>query len=174
MDPGWRSLMCIINFSCYQQTFVKSWLSFWGGIGMKKHLTGSERHFSLPDPRQQERVQLFLSYANLPMIHEVQDWLEVCVLRTLQEGVLVRVLVQEILEEWAAGGRNHFVSLDLLIITSKSHIEEIFIITNAMLMFFSKSFPDIAASLRENVWKIIRYIKIILQISYFKYCRNIS
>ena len=63
----------------------------------------------------------------------------------------MRVVAQDILEEWAAGGRNHFVSLDLIIITSKSHIEEIFIISNAMLIFFSKSFTDVAASLRENV-----------------------
>ena len=61
------------------------------------------------------------------------------------------VVAQDILEEWAAGGRNHFVSLDLIIITSKSHIEEIFIITNATLMVFLKSFTDVSACLRENV-----------------------
>ena len=52
----------------------------------------------------------------------------------------MRVVAQDILEEWVAGGRNHFVNLDLIIITSKSHIEEIFIIMNAKLIFFSKSF----------------------------------
>ena len=51
---------------------------------------------------------------------------------------LSRVVAQDILEEWAAGRRNHFVSSDLIIITSKSHIKEIFIISNARLIFSLK------------------------------------
>ena len=44
--------------------------------------------------------------------------------------MLVGVAAQHISEEWRTGTQDHFVSLDLTVITSKSNIEEIFLFTD--------------------------------------------
>jgi hypothetical protein len=65
------------------------------------------------------------------MIHKIEDGLQVCILDPLEveEGVLVGVAAQNVAEEGGAGGQDHLVGLQLLlIITAQSYVEKILIL----------------------------------------------
>ena len=77
----------------------------------------------------QESVELLLSHVDFSLIHEVEDTDELLVLDPLEveQGVLVWIAPQHISEEGGAGGEDHFVGVHLGIVTSKRHVEKVFL-----------------------------------------------
>jgi len=66
-----------------------------------------------------------LSNVNLSMVHEAEDRLQVIELHPLEveEGVLVRVLLQDGFEERRAGRQDELVCLDLPGATAQSDVK---------------------------------------------------
>jgi len=89
----------------------------------------------------EEGVELLLRNIDLPVVHEVEDSLQVCELHTLEieERVLVWVLPEDGSEEGGAGGQDELVCLDLSHTTAQGAVEEIFFFPD-----FSEGHADIA------------------------------
>ena len=73
----------------------------------------------------------YLSHIHLPLVHEVQHREQLLVLDTLEvkEGMLVGVPAKDVPEERTASRQYDFVSLHLGIITGKSDIKEVLLLT---------------------------------------------
>ena len=79
---------------------------------------------------REKGIQLLLSNIDLPMIHEVEDCLQVNELHPLEveERVLVRVLLENGSEERRAGRQDELVCLDLSGATAESAVKEVFLL----------------------------------------------
>ena len=90
----------------------------------------SESFYSQVLSNCQEGVELLLGNIDLPVVHEVEHRLQVCVLHTLhvQQGMGVVVAAEDIPEKWTACTKYYFVRLNLLIVTGKRNIKEVFVI----------------------------------------------
>ena len=64
------------------------------------------------------------------MVHEVEDCQDTLILDSLEveQRVLVGVSLEDTPEEGTAGTQDHFVGLQLVVFTGKSHIKEVFIL----------------------------------------------
>ena len=94
----------------------------------------------------EETVEIILGHIDLPLVHEVQhsDELQsfgreylnttvpyLTVLNTfqVQQRMMVWISLENISEEWAAGGHYNLVSLYLAVITCKGHVKEVFLVS---------------------------------------------
>ena len=95
-----------------------SWIRLGGFITCSSIVLGQAFHTKVLGDGQ-ERVELVLSDVNFSMIHEVEHSQQVGVLNAfqVQKRVLMWILPQHAPEEGAAGGQNHLVGLDLVIVT---------------------------------------------------------
>merc|ERR1719186_1369397 len=126
-------------------------LSLWtSGVGCRLAL-GQTFHFKV-FCNSKECVELLLSHADLPVVHEVEHALEVRQLDTLEvdERVLVGVATQDVPEEWATGTQNNFVCINLLIITSEGHIKEVFVFSQ-----FPESQTDVGFKVIPSQTKLL-------------------
>ena len=79
-----------------------------------------------------EVVEVLLSHVDLPVVHKVEDGLEVIVLDALQveEWMLVRILLEHRPEEGRAGGQDQLVGLDVARAAAQRHVEQIFVVAD--------------------------------------------
>ena len=70
-----------------------------------------------------------LPHVDFSLIHEVEDTDKLLVLDPLEveEGMLVGIAPHHISEEGRASGEDHFLGIDLGLITGKRHIEKVFL-----------------------------------------------
>ena len=71
-----------------------------------------------------------MELTHLALIHEGQHRLEIGEVDSshVEERVLVGILPEDVAEEWAAGGDDHLVSFNLVVITGKSYVEKVLLI----------------------------------------------
>jgi len=97
----------------------------------------------------QKGVKVILGDIDLPMIHEVEHALHVSVSDALQiedqRSLLIGWLVssQDGAKEWTAGGEDHFVGLQLLILAGNGDIEKFLLV------------PDVSECRADISFKIV-------------------
>merc|ERR1719431_863775 len=78
----------------------------------------------------QEGGELVLGHVHLPCVHKLQDCGQMHEWNILQDDdwVLGWILLQRVLEIWAAGAEDHLMGLGVLAFCGNSHIAERFLV----------------------------------------------
>ena len=78
----------------------------------------------------EEGVEVFLSHIHLAVVHEIEDAHQVAVLDALhvEQRMFVPVPPENGPEEGGAGREDHFMRLDLVVVTGEGDVEKVFIL----------------------------------------------